>query len=340
MTTRAVVLLSGGLDSRLAVRALTEQGIEVEALHFRTMFTCCHDDAAQAARDLGVRLTVIGQEDDYLDLVKSPRYGYGKGANPCVDCRIYMFEGARRFMEQSSASFVASGEVLGQRPMSQKRRDLSIIMERSGLEDRLLRPLSAKRLPPTLPERTGLVDRARLYDFSGRGRGGLIRLARQFGFPDEQIPTPSSGCMLTERLFGAKVHDLVQIAPQSTRWDFELLKCGRHFRLDAQTKVVVGRNEADNTMLEYLFRLPEASEAALLVPHQFSGPEALVVGNVRSSAMDFAGGLILRYARESGDAPQVSLWHRGERSIRPIAPQAAADVAVTIATAEPPKRST
>ena len=127
MSTRAVVLLSGGLDSRLAVRILQQQGITVEALNFRTIFTCCQDDAARAARDLDVPLTVIGQEDDYLQLLKKPKYGYGKGANPCVDCRIYMFEFARKFMDEVGAAFVASGEVLGQRPMSQKRKDLAII---------------------------------------------------------------------------------------------------------------------------------------------------------------------------------------------------------------------
>ena len=150
---RCLALLSGGLDSMLAIRLMQEQGIEVEAINFKTIFTCCQDTAAKAARDLGVRLTIIGQEDDYLDLVRKPMFGYGKGANPCIDCRIYMFERARLAMDQLGASFVVSGEVLGQRPKSQKRRDLEIIAFHSDLEDLLLRPLSAKLLPPTRPER-------------------------------------------------------------------------------------------------------------------------------------------------------------------------------------------
>ena len=168
--TRCVTLLSGGLDSMLAIRIMQAQGIEVEALNFKTMFTCCQDLSAQAAHRLGVRLTVVSQEDDYLELIKNPRFGYGKGANPCVDCRIYMFERAEKFMEQIGADFIVSGEVVGQRPMSQKRRDLDVISHQAGLEDLLLRPLSAKLLLPTLPERKGLVDRERLYAFQGRSR--------------------------------------------------------------------------------------------------------------------------------------------------------------------------
>src|SRR5262245_46437463 len=184
MIRKAIALLSGGLDSRLAIRIVQEQGIEIEALNFRTIFGCCKDEAGQAAQELGIRLTVVGMDDRYLDIIKRPRYGYGKGINPCVDCRIYLFEIARRFMEQTGSSFVISGEVIGQRPMSQKRRDLDIIARDAGLEELLLRPLSAKLMPPTLPERLGLVDRERLYGIEGRSRKELIELARQFGFTD------------------------------------------------------------------------------------------------------------------------------------------------------------
>jgi tRNA-specific 2-thiouridylase len=150
--TRCVVLLSGGLDSMLAIRIMQEQGIEVEALNFKTMFTCCQDTSAQAAHALNVPITVVGQEDDYLDLIREPQFGYGKGANPCVDCRIYMFQRAHKFMEAIDAQFIVSGEVVGQRPMSQKRSDLKVISNYSGLEELLLRPLSAKLLEPTKPE--------------------------------------------------------------------------------------------------------------------------------------------------------------------------------------------
>ncbi len=295
MTTRAVVLLSGGLDSILAIRILQEQGVEVEAVNFQTIFTCCRDNAARAAHDLNVRLTVLEQGDDYVELVRRPRYGYGKGANPCVDCRIYMFRHARTFMHEIGATFVASGEVLGQRPMSQKRRDLDIIARQSGLDSLLLRPLSALLLPPTHPETTGQVDRSRLYAFAGRSRKGLIRLAKHFGLKD--IPSPSTGCALTEKTFAGKVHDLIRIDSHSQRWDFELLNVGRHLRIDTRTKAIVGRNASENESLDTMFRAPQSRGSALFVPDNFAGPTVMLVGPPTESALQFAGALLLRYTK-------------------------------------------
>ena len=296
MSRRCVVLLSGGLDSMLAIRIMQEQGIEVEALNFKTIFTCCQDQSAQTARDLGVRLTVVGQDDDYLDLVKQPQFGRGKGANPCVDCRIYMFEKAKRFMHQIGADFIVSGEVVGQRPMSQKRRDLDRIAYHADLEDLLLRPLSAKLLQPTLPEREGWVDRERLYGIEGRSRKRLIALAKQYGL--KAIPTPSTGCSLTEPKFSKKVFDLIDAPGASQRWDFELLKIGRHFRYDPQTKVIVGRDAAENEQLRYAHQLPDAASTAALVPENFVGPQALLIGPRIGEAIAFAASLMLRYSRD------------------------------------------
>jgi len=287
----------------LAVRLMQEQGIDVEALNFKTIFTCCQDQSAQAARALGVPLTVISQEDDYLDVVRNPRFGYGRGANPCVDCRIYMFQRARVYLEQTGADFVISGELVGQRPMSQKRSHLEVIAYHAGLEDRLLRPLSARRLPETLPERAGWVDRERLYGFVGRGRKGLIQLARQFGF--EHIPAPSTGCSLTEPPFARKVFDLIEMPEPPRRWDFELLKVGRHFRFDAQTKVIVGRHAADNERLLYEHRQPESSSTALLDPANFTGPRALLTGLCTAAALQFAASLVIRYAPRCDSANAI-----------------------------------
>ncbi|MCB9874599.1 MAG: hypothetical protein H6821_10515 [Planctomycetaceae bacterium] len=296
MTRRCVVLLSGGLDSMLAIRIMQEQGIEVEALNFKTIFTCCQDQSAQTARDLGVRLTVVGQDDDYLDLVKDPQFGRGKGANPCVDCRIYMFEKAKRFMHQIGADFIVSGEVAGQRPMSQKRRDLDRIAYHSDLEDLLLRPLSAKLLRPTLPEREGWVDREQLYAIEGRSRKRLIELAKKFGLKD--IPTPSTGCSLTEPKFSKKVFDLIDSPGESRRWDFELLKIGRHFRYDTHTKVILGRDAAENDQLRYAHQLPDAASTAVFAPENFAGPQALLIGPRTDAAIAFAASLMLRYSRD------------------------------------------
>jgi tRNA U34 2-thiouridine synthase MnmA/TrmU len=330
MTTRAVALLSGGLDSILAIRILQEQGIEVEALNFRTMFACCQETASQAAAQLGVRLSVIGAEDEYLDVIRKPQFGYGRGVNPCIDCRIYMFERSRTFMEEVGASMVVSGEVLGQRPKSQKRIDLEIIARHSGLEGQLLRPLSAKLLPATIPELDGEVDRERLYDFSGRSRKGLIALAREFGLKDHEIPSPSTGCTLTEPNFAPRVRDLIQIQPRNSAWDFELLKSGRHIRYTDDTKMVVGRNQTDNDMLEYLAAREDARVSAVMRPKNFTGPVVFVIGAADASALEFAGGLIMRYSKCSGDEPQVSVQRDGKVETRTVKEHTKALLAKTL----------
>ncbi|QDU95562.1 hypothetical protein [Lignipirellula cremea] len=318
MSKRCVALLSGGLDSMLAIRLMQEQGIEVEALNFKTLFTCCQDQSAQAAHDLGVRLTVVSQDDDYLELLRKPEYGYGKGANPCVDCRIYMFDKAKRFMEQIDAGFIISGEVVGQRPMSQKRTDLEVIAHHSHLDDLLLRPLSARVLHPTLPEREGWVDREKLYGFVGRSRKELIALGKKLGL--RSLPTPSTGCALTEPLFSQKVFDLIQIQPQARRWDYEVLRQGRHFRFDAETKVMVGRNEAENDALKYAHQLPDAASTAYLYPANFLGPFALVAGRASEKAVAFAAGLLLKYGKFEGPGePLVEVVQRDQPSRQVVA---------------------
>ncbi len=304
---KCIALLSGGLDSKLAIRLMQNQGIIVEALNFKTVFTCCQDMSAQAAHELGVGLTVLTQEDDYLELIEAPQFGYGKGANPCVDCRIYMFQKAKQFMAEIGADFIVSGEVIGQRPMSQKRRDLDVISHHSDLEDLLLRPLSAKMLPPTLPEREGWVDRNKLYGFCGRSRKGLIELANELGIED--IPTPSTGCALTEPRFSRKVFDLIHVSSPSTRWDYEMVKVGRHFRYSDTTKVIIGRNEGENTQLEYAFRLPDSQASELLEPEDFFGPTALITGPAGDEVRAFAAGLVARYTRqvESGSLGLITV---------------------------------
>jgi len=291
---RAVVLFSGGLDSILAVRILQEQGFDIDALCIRTFYSSCRSAAEETAAALGVRLTVLPVGEDYVEVIRNPLYGYGKGANPCVDCRIYMCRMAGRLMEELGACAVVTGELVGQRPMSQKRQHLEVIARRSGLEGRLLRPLSAKLLPPTIPEQELLVDRRRLYDFSGRGRRGLIALAESLGI--SKIPTPSSGCTLTEPSFAGRVRDLLQFCPDAARWDFELLNHGRHFRFDEQTKIVIGRSATDNDALRSMATREDAPEMEMLIPDDFRGPGAVVVGYIGEPALAFAGALMLRYA--------------------------------------------
>ncbi len=293
---KAVALFSGGLDSMLAIRILQEQGFEVEALNIRTTFDCCKVPAAQAATEMGVRVTVLSVGDDYLDVLRSPRHGYGKGFNPCVDCRGYMGRMAKQLMEEVGACVVITGELLGQRPNSQKRPQLDIVAREAGLKGRLLRPLSAKLLPPTIPEIEGLIDREKLYDFTGRSRKPLIELAAQLGLTE--IPTPSTGCALTEKTFAPRVKDLLVQQPGASRWDFELLNTGRHIRYRDETKIVVGRDEPENATLQAFFRRSDASHVALLEPENFVGPVSLIVGDLNEESIAFAGALLIRYTRQ------------------------------------------
>ncbi|MHB8898140.1 MAG: hypothetical protein ACYC6Y_05290 [Thermoguttaceae bacterium] len=313
---KAVALFSGGLDSMLAIRILQEQGFEVEALNIRTVFDCCKVPAAQAAANLGVRVTVLGVADDYLQVLRHPRHGYGKGFNPCVDCRAYMARMARQLMEEIGACVVITGELLGQRPNSQKRPQLEIVAREAGLQGRLLRPLSAKLLAPTIPETQGLIDREKLYDFTGRSRKPLIELAEKFGIVD--LPTPSTGCALTEKTFAPRVQDLLERQPDANRWDFELLNTGRHIRHGDRTKIVVGRNQPENALLEAFFRRGDAPLVALVEPANFVGPVALIVGPRDDEAIGLTGALLVRYTRQCDpDNALVRLRAAGEDRVVP-----------------------
>jgi len=289
----AVVLFSGGLDSSLAVRIMQEQGWQVEALHIRLPFDPSWSLMASCAAELGVPLTTLSVEDDYMEIIRRPRFGYGRGMNPCIDCRIYMCRMAKRRMEQTGASLVVSGELLGQRPSSQKRRDLELIEIYSGLEGRLLRPLSAKLLKPTLPEQEGLLDRDRLYDFRGRTRRPLLELAQKLGIPS--IPTPSPGCRLTDLSFVPRVRDLLEHDPEATRADFELLNFGRHIRLDSHHKVVLGRNASDNHAIRTLAEQYRPARWTLLEPENFTGPLAVLIGPPTEEALQRPAHLVARY---------------------------------------------
>ncbi len=290
---KAVVLFSGGLDSSLAVRIMQRQGWQVEALHLQMMFERPKTDLAQKAAGLGVPLVSLPVGDDYIEIIRRPRFGYGKAVNPCIDCRIYMCRLARRRMEQTGALLVVSGELMGQRPSSQKRRYLELVEIYSGLEGRLLRPLSAKLLKPTLPEQEGLIDREKLYDFQGRGRGALIELARELEIP--QIPTPSPGCRLTDLSFAPRVRDLLQHDSQSSRADFELLNFGRHIRLDPDHKVVLGRNASENQAIGALAAHYRPARWLLLEPVDFMGPLGVLTGSASPEAVQKAAQLVARY---------------------------------------------
>ncbi len=292
---KAVLLFSGGLDSILAARVLENLGIHVIAVNFSTPFTgrtrgrSGKLPAENSARMLGVEYLEVPAGQEYLDMVADPEFGYGKNTNPCIDCKIFFIRKAGEMMGALGASFLATGEVLGQRPMSQNKPSLDVIASRSGFADLLLRPLSAKKLPPTLPEKRGWVDRERLYGLTGRNRSGQIELAREFGI--ETYPNASGGCLLTDREFSKKLDDLIEHRVLSCA-NVELLKSGRHFRIEPSFKLVVGRDEADNSRIESLAGEGMFVFSTLDVP----GPVGLGIGELTEKTEMLSAGIVARYA--------------------------------------------
>ncbi len=313
--TKAVALLSGGLDSTLAVKLMLEQEIEIYALNFTSAFcTCttggvsrggCKSESKRVAEEFGIPIKVVVKGDDYIEVVRNPKHGYGKGMNPCVDCRVYMFKQAKDYMREIGASFIVTGEVLGQRPMSQRKENFRTIEKETGLDGLILRPLCARHLEPTIPEKTGLVDRERLLAVSGRSRKPQMELAEELDIND--YPCPSGGCLLTDKIFSKKVRDLLENKQDVSKKDLVLLKIGRHFRFEG-AKIIVGRNEADNAKLKNLIQ----SGDTLIEPVGFAGPVA-VVGGGNEAACDFAASLVLKYANDkSGKSPVLRKVRDGE----------------------------
>lgn len=295
---KAVSLISGGLDSTLATKLIIEQGIEVRALNTRTPFcTCdkkrpkdagCRHEAAYVAGQLGVDLKIVNVSNEMLEILKHPRHGFGSNMNPCIDCRILSFKKARDYMLEIGASFIITGEVLGQRPMSQRRQMMDLIEREAGLEGLVLRPLSAKLFEPTIPETNGWVDREKLLAISGRSRKEQMALAAEFGIND--YPCSAGGCLLTDKGFSQRIKDLLA-HDELTLDNVELLKIGRHLRID-KAKIVVGRNERENSLLEafkkegdYIFRPSEA----------LAGPTILVRGGLSDEKTEFVGGILASY---------------------------------------------
>ncbi len=250
--SKAVGLFSGGLDSILASKLMSEQGVEVIALHFRVPFAApgrpAEPERLQALAEVaGANLVSVDVGDDYLDMVRAPKHGYSRNLAPCVDCIAYMLVKARELAMQLKADFVFTGEVIGQRAHCQNKRSLKLLETISKMNGRLLRPLSAKLLEPTIPELTGLVRRERLLDIKGHGRRRQIRLAAEFGVLD--YAPPAGGCLLADKNFAARVRDAIK-ADEFTPTDIALLNHGRHLRLESGARVVVGRNEGENSLLE------------------------------------------------------------------------------------------
>jgi tRNA-uridine 2-sulfurtransferase len=295
---RAIGLFSGGLDSMLAVKVLQAQGIEVIGYAFVTPFFG-PELALRSSGVLGIELETADITDLYVEVLKNPKYGFGKNMNPCIDCHALMFRLAGRKLALHGARFLFSGEVLGERPFSQNRGALRAVARLSGFEDLIVRPLSARLLEETPPEKAGWVDRERLQDLQGRARRRQIELAAHFGIAD--YPKPAGGCLLTEPNFSNRLKDLLRDNPEPRPKDLELLKVGRHIRWSRGCKVIVGRREEENNRLEALW---ERGDFRLWVKG-FPGPVVLLPGPAAPSAdaIRFAAQVAVRYS----DAPPGSV---------------------------------
>jgi len=293
--------MSGGLDSSLAVRMIHDMGIEILGVHFTGPFCQCNRGkggcisyAMQQAESLGIEFRTLPLGRDYIDIVIDPRHGYGSGVNPCMDCRILMFRRARELMVETAASFVVTGEVLGQRPMSQLKHKLAIIEKESDLQGLIVRPLCGRHMPETLPEKEGIIDREKMLAISGRSRREQIDLAATLDVGD--YPCPAGGCLLTDKPFARRIRDA--IAHEELRLEsIALLKTGRHFRLPGGSKLVVGRDQQENEKIERL-----AGEGdTILMPDTVTGPSALLRGdNLSAEDIDLAASVVASYCNGQG----------------------------------------
>lgn len=325
--TRAIALLSGGLDSLLAARVIKDLGFEILGIGFYNGFSARNPQEVEArlwraAAQLEVEVELIDIREEFLKIVKHPRHGYGSALNPCIDCRILMFSRAKELLEERRAEFVVSGEILGQRPMSQHHRALMTVAAESGLGTRLLRPLSGRLLPPTYPEEQGWLTRDELYDIQGRSRRRQLELARRFGITE--YLQPAGGCLLTDRPYAARVRDAFTHEGKDslTYRDFELLIFGRLFRLSPLSKALIGRNEREN---DHLARLaPQGSYRLEVLDHP--GPLAVVLGQPSVEDLKLAAQITARYSDGRGEAEVRVLIQRGEETqILEVSPLSPAD---------------
>jgi tRNA U34 2-thiouridine synthase MnmA/TrmU len=299
-TVKAISLFSGGLDSIVSVKLIQEQGIDVQGLTFCTPFFEAGKPRA-AARMIDLPLMVLDITEVHLAMVRTPRYGYGKNMNPCIDCHTLMLKIAGEKMEEMGYDFIFTGEVLGQRPMSQSRQMLHVVAKNSGYADRILRPLSARLLPETLPEKEGKVDRERLLDISGRGRKRQMEMAERYGITE--YANPAGGCLLTDPMFSKRLKDLFASHPGFTPRDLELLKVGRHIRLSDQHKVIVGRNKRDNQSLESLVE----DRDAVFQMRDFPGPLCMLPEGGTEEAEREAAAICAAYGDAPKDAGEVTV---------------------------------
>ncbi len=299
---KAIALFSGGLDSTLAMKLIINQGIEVVACNISTGFGSVKDRRAHMQNmcdQVGAKLRIVDIQDEYLEKVLfTPKHGYGKHFNPCIDCHAKMFEVAKRLMEEEGASFLISGEVLGQRPMSQNGESLQKVLQLSDCEGLLLRPMSAKLLEPTIPEINGWVDREKLEEIVGRSRDRQMELVQEFGLVD--FERPGGGCLLTDEHFSRKIRDVLAHDEAFIKADIPTLKYGRQLRLPDGAKLIIGRDQDENTKLEEI-----ENPKFIHINTELFGPHSLLSKNATQEDKLLAAKLVLAYCKPDFSGEQV-----------------------------------
>ncbi len=300
---KAVVLYSGGLDSTLALNLIREWGAKVFPLYVHNIFLC-----SKNLPDLP-DLKKIDVSEEFIDIIRNPQYGYGKNLNPCIDCRILMLKKAKEYMEELKADFIVTGEVLAQRPMSQRFEHLTLLDKNAGLEGMVVRPLSGGLLPPTIPEKKGLIDRNVLLKIKGRSRKFALSMAQKMNIT--KFFSPSGGCLLTDPGFCRRLADLMRAQEKIEVRDIELLKIGRHFRLSPDTKLIVGRNETENTTIEDLV---SQQDFFLYVPDTGS-PNAMLLGNKKY--IKTAASITARYSDRKNEN-SIEVFYKNKEKINKV----------------------
>jgi len=305
---KALALFSGGLDSLLAVKLILEQDVDVEAVNFITPFCLCDRCSVNRfSEELKIKVHRVFLGQEFLDIVANPPHGYGSQMNPCIDCRILMFKKAKEIAEKIGADFLVTGEVLDERPFSQRRKAMLLIEKEAGLEGKILRPLSAKLLPETEAEKAGLVDRSNLLAIRGRRRLPQIELAKKLGL--KAYPNPSGGCLLTDPEFARKVREHLKHEGKLTLTDVTLLKVGRHFRVD-KAKIIVGRNKKEN---DRLLSLAKTNGIPYLEAADYKGPITLCIGDKDRRLLEKAAEITARYSDAPKDVPVEVTCVDGDR---------------------------
>ena len=303
---KALCVFSGGLDSMLAAQVIRAQGVDVLGLFFETPFFSSHR-ARISAKAIHLSLKVVDLTGPHLEVVKHPAHGYGGNMNPCIDCHALMLRKAGEMLEEEEANFIITGEVLGQRPMSQNLKALSIVSTQSGFPKLILRPLSAKLLQMTIPEEKGWVGRDLLLNFSGRSRKPQMALARELNITD--YPAPAGGCLLTDPNFSKRLKDLFSSEPHFEIREIELMKVGRHFRLGPHARLIVGRNKGENETIVSLAK----PEDLLLTAQSVPGPTVLALGDLTPELEILAAAITLSYSDARDSEPiEVTLEVKGQ----------------------------